>query len=400
MRPPLTKPGARAVARYAGSVLSELSKELWLDRYRGQLGRMRHEVETPALLLDLDVAQRNIALMARRIDELGTSLRPHIKAHKSPELARLQVAAGAIGVACATLWEAVVMAKVAGIDDVLVANQVVGDDKLLALAALAREHRVTVAVDDPANVRQLSRAAVAAGSGLELLIEVDVGMGRAGVRTAGQAVALAGAIAELPAVQLRGVQGYEGHCMAEDDPPTREAATRRANEMLLGVVDALDEAGHACPAVSGGGTGTYAVTGANPRIDEVQAGSYVLMDTFHERLVPGEFELAITVIGRAVSRQGSTIVLDCGRKSVSTDFGIPQLVGHPEARVRMFAEEHCLVDFDGPPSLELGDTAEVAPSYAPTGVNLHDVFHVVEDGVVTGIWPVSPRGSGPPAFAA
>jgi D-serine deaminase-like pyridoxal phosphate-dependent protein len=379
--------------------LTGLSHELRLDRYRDQVGRMRGEVETPALLLDLDLARGNIARMAGLMGELGTGLRPHVKAHKSPELARLQIAAGAVGVACATVWEAVVMAKMAEIADILVANEVVGDAKLRALAALARDHRITVAVDDPSNARQLSRAAVAAGSSLELLIEADVGMGRAGVRTAGQALALALAVDELPGLVLRGVQGYEGHCMAEDDRALREAGTRQANEALLEIVDALAAAGHECSTVTGGGTGTYSVTGANPRIDEVQAGTYILMDCFHERLVPGEFELALTVCGSVISRQGSTVVLDCGRKSVSTDFGWPHLVDHPEAAVRLFAEEHCLVDFDGQPSLELGDTVEVALSYAPTGVNLHDVFHVVEGGVVTDIWPVNPRGSGPPAPA-
>ena len=218
------------------------------------------------------------------------------------------------------------------------------------------------------------------------------------MRTAGQALALALAVDELPGLLLRGVQGYEGHCMALDDRASREAAARQANEALIETADALAGAGHQCSIVSGGGTGTYSVTGANPRIDEVQAGSYVLMDCFHERLVAGEFELALTVCGSVISRQGSTVVLDCGRKSVSTDFGRPHLVGRPEADVRMVAEEHCLVDFGGPPSLELGDTVEVALSYAPTGVNLHDVFHVVEGGVVTDVWPVSPRGSGPPAF--
>jgi D-serine deaminase-like pyridoxal phosphate-dependent protein len=153
-----------------------------------------------------------------------------------------------------------------------------------------------------------------------------------------------------------------------------------------------------CEVVSAGGTGTYAVTGANPRITEVQAGSYVVMDCFHERFAPGLFEVALTVLGSVVSRQGSTVTLDCGRKSVGVDFDLPPLVQHPEASVRAFAEEHCLVDFEGVPPLALGDTAEVMVSYAPTAVNLHDVFHVVEGGVVTGIWPVNPRGSGPPAF--
>ena len=337
--------------------------------------------------------------MAHRVSELGVGLRPHIKVHKSPALARMQVAAGVVGVACATVWEAVAMATLAGVEDVLIANQVVGADKLLAAAELARECRLTVAVDDERNARELSRAAAAAGSVLELLIEVDVGMRRAGVRGAAQASALAAAISGLPALRLRGLQGYEGHCMGVDDPGAREAGTLEANAALLDAADALAAAGHACETISAGGTGTYATTGANPRIDEIQAGSYVLMDRFHERLVPGEFELALTVLGRVVSRQGSTVVLDCGRKSVSTDVWPPGLVGLPDARVRAFAEEHCLIDFDGTPSLDLGDTAEVALSYAPTGVNLHDVFHVVEGGVVTDIWPISPRGSGPPAPA-
>jgi D-serine deaminase-like pyridoxal phosphate-dependent protein len=382
---------------YAAPALGGASQELVVERYSGQLGRAREEVQTPALLLDLDAARRNIERMASRAAELGTALRPHAKSHKSPELARMQIAAGAIGVACATVWEAVVMARVAGIEDVLVTSQVVGEDKLLALAELAGSHRVTVAVDDARNIRQLSQAAAAAGSVLDLLIEVDVGMGRSGVRTADQALPLAAAIHELPAVRFRGVQGYEGHCMGMDDPEARDAATLAANGALLDVADALAAAGHVSEVVSAGGTGTYATTGANPHIDEVQAGSYLFMDRFHERLVPGEFELALTVLGQVVSRQGSTVVLDCGRKTVSIELGNPPLVGHDDATVRVYAEEHCLVDFPGAPPLDLGDTAEVWHSYAPTGVNLHDVFHVLEGGVVTAIWPVNPRGPGPPS---
>jgi D-serine deaminase-like pyridoxal phosphate-dependent protein len=352
---------------------------------------LRDELETPALLLHLDRARRNIDRMARLAAELGVGLRPHVKAHKSPELARLQLEAGAVGVACATVREAVVMAEQAGIADVLIANQVVGPG-IARVAALAGGCRLTVAVDDERNVRELSAAAAAAGSTIELLVEADIGMQRSGVRSAGAAVRLAAAIAELPGVRFRGVQGYEGHCMIEDDPVAREAATVAANRALLDVVGALEEAGHRCETVSGGGTGTYRITGANPGIHELQAGSYVLMDSFHERLVPGEFEQALTVLGRVISRQGSTVVLDCGRKAVSTDFGNPGLVGVPEARVRIYAEEHCLLDFDGPPPLDLGDTVEVGMSYAPTGVNLHEAFHVVEEGEVTAIWPVAARG--------
>jgi D-serine deaminase-like pyridoxal phosphate-dependent protein len=366
-----------------------------IERYRDQIGRARHEVTTPALLLDLDKAKRNIATMAGKFRDLPADLRPHIKVHKSPQLARMQVDAGAIGVACATVWEAIVMAE-AGIDDVLIANQLTQPDKVRAAAELARTHRLTIAVDDARNVEQLSRAAGEAGAELELLIELDVGMERCGVRTADEAVPVAERIAELPHVTLRGVQAYEGHCMLEPDPDTRVREAHAANQKAIDLFDLLAERGHPVQVISGGGTGTYYITGANPRIHEVQAGSYTLMDSMHGALVPGGFEVAMTVAGTVISRQGNTVVLDCGRKVVGIDFVTPPLISHEGAEVRFYAEEHCLVDFAGPSPLDLGDVAEVMGGYGPTTVNLHDVFHVVEDGVVTDIWPVHPRGPGRP----
>jgi D-serine deaminase-like pyridoxal phosphate-dependent protein len=364
-------------------------------RYGDQIGRARNDVSTPALLLDLDKAKRNIATMGERFRELPAALRPHFKAHKSPQLARLQVEAGAIGVACATVWEALVAAE-AGIADVLIANQIVRPDKVRAAADLARSHRLTVTVDDVRNVEQLSRAAVAAGAELELLVELDVGMGRCGVRSREHALTLAERITELPGLKLRGLQAYEGHCMLEPDIDKRLTDVQAANRQAIDAFDFLAEHGQPVEVISAGGTGTYSITGANPRIQEIQAGSYVLMDAMHRTLVPGEFEVAMTVAGSVISRQGDTVVLDCGRKSVGIDFATPPLVSHPDGRVRYFAEEHCLVDFAGPPSLDLGDVAELMGGYCPTTVNLHDVFHVVEDGVVTDIWPVTPRGSGRP----
>jgi D-serine deaminase-like pyridoxal phosphate-dependent protein len=366
-----------------------------IERYQDQIGRARHEVTTPALLLDLDAAKRNIATMAAKFRELPAALRPHIKVHKSPQLARMQVDAGAVGVACATVWEAIVMAQ-AGIADVLIANQHTQPDKVRAAAELARTHRLTVAVDDARNAEQLSRAATEAGAEIELLIELDVGMGRCGVRSREDALPLAERIAGLPGLKLRGLQAYEGHCMLEPDPDKRVADAHAANAMAIDCFDFLTDRGHPLEVLSAGGTGTYYITGANPRIDEVQAGSYTLMDGMHGALVPGGFETALTVAGTVVSRQGNTVVLDCGRKSVGIDFVTPPLVGFPEGQVRYYAEEHCLVDFPGPPPLDLGDVAEAMAGYGPTTVNLHDVFHVVEDGVVTDIWPVTPRGPGRP----
>src|SRR5579885_3364763 len=195
-------------------------RERAVEAHREHVGRARDEVATPALLLDLDVARRNVATMAARMAELPTELRPHIKVHKCVELSRMQVDAGAIGVATATAWEALAMAR-GGIADVLVANQVVGEDKLAALVAAAREARLTVAVDDTRNVAALAAAARAGGVELELLIEIDVGMGRCGVRTKEEALRIAEHAAGLEGVRLRGMQGYEGHCMLEPDRDVR-----------------------------------------------------------------------------------------------------------------------------------------------------------------------------------
>lgn len=372
------------------SVSKQVGRE-WPDSYRDQVGRHRSEIVTPALLLDLDVVRRNSAVMAARFRDLPARLRPHIKVHKSLELARMEVDAGAVGVACATVWEAETMAR-GGIDDVLIANQVVQPDKVRALAELARDHRITVAVDDSRNVTALDAAAAAASSTLEVLIEVDVGMGRCGVRRKEEALPLAESVAGAARLSLRGLQGYEGHCMLESDQELRRREALASNAKLVDVADLLAAHDHPCGVLSGGGTGTYFITGANPRMSEVQAGSYLLMDSFHAGLVPGGFEFALTVLGTVVSEQGSTIVLDAGRKSVGIDFVSPPLAHHPDGTVRYYAEEHCLVDFPGPSPLHLGDTAEILPGYGPTTVNLHDVFYVLEADTVTDIWPVDPRG--------
>jgi D-serine deaminase-like pyridoxal phosphate-dependent protein len=372
------------------SVASPSALERTMRVYGDQIGRWRAEVTTPALLLDLDVAGRNCAAMADRFAALPASLRPHNKVHKCPRLSQMEVAAGAVGVACATVWEAEAMAD-AGIEDILIANQVVHPDKVRLLASIAVDHRITLAVDDVGNVGALDAAAAAVGAHLEVLLEIDVGMGRAGVRSLDDAVRVADAIAGASNLELRGLQGYEGHCMVEVDLGAREQKARTANEKLIDAADHLAGRGHECRVLSAGGTGTYAITGANPRIDEVQAGSYLLMDVFHERLVPGQFESALTVLATVVSRQGGTVVLDAGRKSVSADYLMPRLSVDVGGTVRSVNEEHCVVDFEGAPPLHVGDTAELVPSYAPTAVNLHDAFHVVQSGQVTDIWPISAR---------
>jgi D-serine deaminase-like pyridoxal phosphate-dependent protein len=361
--------------------------------YRPHVGRPLAEIPTPALVADRPTLLANLTTMRDRLAGLPAGLRPHIKVHKCPQLALLQIEYGAIGIACATAWEAVVMAE-AGVADVLVANEVVGREKHATICRAARSARVTVAVDDARNARDLAAAATDAGVRLEVLIERDIGMQRGGVRDDASGVALARAIAELPSLRLRGVQGYEGHCMLEPDRDVRVVEARSAIGRLLGFVDALVTDGHTVEVVSGGGTGTYDITGANPRVTELQAGSYALMDLFHGSLVPG-FERALHVHSTVSMRHGDTVVFDAGRKSVGIDFVQPQLRGY-DVEARYFAEEHALFDFPaGTCPLDIGDRADIVPGYAPTTANLYDVLHVVEDGTVVDVWPIVPRGPGP-----
>ena len=362
------------------------------DAYKSAIGKRRNELVTPALILDLDVARRNIDFMMGKLKGLPAKLRPHVKGQKCVELALLQLDAGAIGICAATVWEAIVMGR-AGIEDILIANQVGGTEKIRALAAAARKGSLAVAVDDPRNATDLSEAVCAQKSTLGVLIEIDVGMGRGGVRSPEDAVTLARHISRLKGLRLRGVQGYEGHCMHEPDRTVRAGKVKAAMAYVAEVVDRLAKAGFPCEVVSCGGTGTYDITAAIPIVTEIQAGSYVFMDNFHGNLVPG-FSRSLTVLGTVVIQHGKTIVFDSGRKSIGIDFVQPTLAKYPQYQARYFAEEHALFDVDDQCDLHLGDTAEFIPGYAPTTVNLYDAYHVVEKDVVVDVWPIIPRGPG------
>jgi 3-hydroxy-D-aspartate aldolase len=248
-------------------------------------------------------------------------------------------------------------------------------------------------VDCAQNARDLSDAVQAAGSRLDVLIEVDVGMGRGGVRSPAEALELARVLSTLGGLTLRGVQGYEGHCMLEPDRELRIRKAHGAMDYVGTVLDRLVESGFKSEIVSAGGTGTYDITGADPRVTEIQAGSYVFMDNFHGNLVPG-FSKSLTVLGTVIIQQDNTIVFDAGRKSIGIDYTPPTMVDYPFYQARYFAEEHALFDVDERCKLTLGDTMEFIPGYAPTTVNLYDAYHVVKNDVVVDIWPIIPRGPG------
>jgi 3-hydroxy-D-aspartate aldolase len=377
-------------------------REPWLharqqavERYGGHVGDPAGRLVTPALVVDLDALDRNIATMAAALDGGPIALRPHTKVQKSPDLALRQVAAGAVGVTVATVWEAAAMAA-AGVADVLVANQVVGAPKVRALAALAGHARITVAVDDLQNIKDISDAVSAAGTHLSVLVDLDVGMGRCGARSPEQAGELAAAVAGSPGLTLHGVQAYEGHCMLEPDPELRLRYATEAMDYAAEVAGRIRAAHPGATTLSSGGTGTYGITGRHPAVTELQAGSYVFMDAFHGNLVEG-FEVSLTVLTTVMARHGHTVILDAGRKSIGIDFVLPPIVGHGY-EARYYAEEHALFDADERLTAQPGDQLNLVCGYAPTTVNLHDVMFALRDGVVEDVWPIFPRGPGHHGF--
>jgi D-serine deaminase-like pyridoxal phosphate-dependent protein len=358
----------------------------------GDVGRPLEEIVTPALVLDPGVARRNIATMAERMAALPTSLRPHIKVHKSAELARLQLDAGALGVTTATVAEAVAMAE-AGVPDVLVASAVVSPVAIARLAEAAHLARIRVVVDDAGVLAATGRAAVQAGVELGVLVDVDVGLDRGGARSTEEALRLAELATATGGVSFDGLMGYEGHCASEPDAALRAAEAARAMARLAEVAEACRGAGLDVSVISAGATGTFEVTGAAPGVTEVQAGSYVLMDHFHAPLVDG-FGFALTVMATVIGRHGDLLVLDAGRKSVETSLR-PLEPPDPRAALAFIHEEHVGFRYDGEAPGAVGDRVHIVPGYAPTTVNLFGAYHVVQDGRVADVWPVLARHGDP-----
>jgi len=358
--------------------------------HRAAIGLARSELTTPALILDLEVLRRNIATMAEWT-KTHASIRPHTKVHKCPQIARLQVEAGAIGLTTATVWEAITMAR-AGFDNILIANEVGGEEQLSLLAAAAQETNLVVAVDHPDGAKALWTAVQRAGSHIGVLIDIDIGLRRGGVRSDEDALRVAQTVSSLPGLILRGAMGYEGWVVMEPDRQVRARKAAEAIGRLVSRVERLEKSGFPIQIVSAGGTNTHDMTGAHPRVTELQAGSYALMDAAYAPLSPS-FQPALTILATVISRQETTAVLDCGTKVVAIDLAHP-LPLDSTIQVREVHEEHTLLDVAADNALRFGDRVELTIGYCGGTVNLHDVYHVVEHDRVVDIWPILARGDG------
>jgi len=346
-------------------------------------------LDTPALLLDLDSLDKNIRRMAAFFRRGRSRLRPHFKTHKCTPIAWRQLRAGAVGITCATVDEAESLAA-AGIRDILIANQVVGDGKIARLVALAHETDVMIAVDNARNARDVARAARQQAVSVRCLVEVDTGMGRCGV-TPARAAALARSTARMEGLALAGLMGYEGHCVFIEDKKQREDETRHALGKLISAVRAVRaETKLRSPVVSAGGTGTCRITGRFPGVTEVQAGSYATMDAKYARLVPG-FACALTVLATVISRPSSGVaVLDSGMKAISPEFGMPTAARAPGVEIVKLAEEHAVATLsEEAKSLAVGDRVELVPAHGCTTVNLHGWYNCVLRGEVVATWSIA-----------
>lgn len=349
------------------------------------------DIPTPALLVDVPAMERNIRCMAEFFSAGPCKLRPHFKAHKTPEIARRQLAAGSCsGLTCATVSEA----EVAGdfCDDILIANEVLGPGKAARVAALAGRIDITVAVDSVTALQDIAAAAGDAGVEIGVLVDVNVGLPRCGVAPGREALALARRVADTPGLGLRGVMGYEGHVVGMEDRAKREAGAREAMDRLLSTVRTIRDAGLPCDVVSAGGTGTYDITGRIEGVTEIQAGSYVLMDTAYARLdIP--FEQAFTVLGTVLSRPAPALcVADCGHKACTVDHGNPSVKGIEGASALFLSDEHASIALPADAAVQPGDRIELWPSHIDPTINLHDLLYAVEGETVIDAWPVTARG--------
>ncbi len=355
------------------------------------IGAPIQDLDTPVLLVDRAALQRNIDRMAKTFDGRRVKLRPHFKNNKCTHIARMQLAAGnAVGMTCAKVSEAEALAA-AGVQDILIANQVVGERKIERLVALAAKTRMTVAIDDLAQAEPISAAAARAGVTVGLLIEVDIGMGRCGLPPGDAVLALARQLAGLAGVRFDGLQAYEGHLVSVADGAERRQKVLDAFAPAVRTRRMIEGAGIPVGVISGGSTSTYDITSMIEGIDEIQAGTYPTMDWTYRQLRP-EFEQALTVAARVISRpKPGVAVADVGLKGMASEFGVPQVKDCASAQIPAFkSEEHCVIR--SAPDWRTGELIELIPSHACTTCNLYREMHVHENGRVVDVWPIEASG--------
>lgn len=358
------------------------------------LGCSKADLDTPALCIDLDLFESNVRTMAELCRKRGVDWRPHSKCHKSSAIARRLVEAGAIGVTCAKLGEAEVMAA-GGITDLLIANLVVGPQKVRRLVELRRIADPIVCIDHIEQAEPISQAMAAAGLKQRVIMEVDIGLGRVGVAAGLPTLELARKLVELPGLQLAGIMGYEGHLLtigAQDEKRTRIHA---ALDLLDETRRLLEEHGIPCPLVSCGGSGSIYESVEHPGITELQAGGAMFMDEFYRHQCQlHELRDALYLIVTVVSRPApERAIIDAGRKTMNMEVAMPKVRGRDDIKVERLSAEHGQLRLEpSAQDLRIGDRLEVIPGYGDLTTVLHDQFFGIRGDRLEVIWPLEARG--------
>jgi D-serine deaminase-like pyridoxal phosphate-dependent protein len=329
----------------------------------------------------MDAMEANLKKMAAFFAEGPAKLRPHYKNNKCVAIAKRQLALGAIGITCATLGEAEALAR-SGIQGILLANEIAGPTQIERFVQLARITDIMVGVDNEETVSALAAASAHAKVKLSVVVDVDTGMGRCGTLPGEPALAVAQA-AVAHGLRLRGLIGYEGHCVRLAPGPAKIQAVQQAMGKLVGTADLIRGQGLPVEIVSAGGTGTYSISGRIPGVTEIQGGSYPFMDTDYQTVCP-DFELALSVLGTVISKTGNErLILDIGLKEISGERGLPVLKNTAGARLRRLNAEHAIVDIVDPNlPVKVGDQLEIWAHYSDATVNLHRKMYGLRDGRV------------------
>lgn len=358
-----------------------------------EVGLKKSALDTPFLWVDLDILERNIATLAQHFKKAGVNWRPHTKGIKVPAIAHQAIAAGAIGVTCAKLGEAEVMAA-AGIKDILIANEVVGAKKTARLANLRRQADVKVAVDNPANVAELGQAAREKGVKIGVLVDVDVGMRRAGVTPGQEAVELSRLVHGTPGLRYQGLMAWEGHTLVNRDPEVKRREVEKAVGLLTETAALCRQADLPVNIVSCGGSGTYTITSSLPGVTEIQAGGATFCDlnylSWGVETQPSLFVRTMVTSRPAPER----IILDAGWKTLPPWMDrMPEPIGLPGFKSFRASAEHGIVLLEEPnTTVKIGDAFDFIVGYSDTTVFLHDTLYGIRDGVVEVIWAIQGRG--------
>ena len=360
-----------------------------------QPGMREDEIDTPALVIDLDAFEHNLDRMAGLLAPTGAKLRAHAKTHKSPVIAHQQIRRGAVGQCVQKVAEAEVLAW-GGVGNILVSNEVVGDAKLARFAALSLLAEVAICADHPHQVARLAVAGEAAGRRLTVLVEIDVGAARCGVAPGPEAVALAELIAGSPHLRFGGVQAYHGSAQHRRTPEERARAIEGAVDDTRRTVEQLRQRGLSCAIVGGAGTGTFEIEAASGVYTEIQAGSYCFMDADYARNQGGisaGFQHALFVLATVMSQARPGLgVVDAGHKAVAVDSGMPEVWGRPGVRFTGASDEHGKLEWTDGDGVRIGEKLRLVPGHCDPTVDRFDWYVGVRGGRVECLWPVAARG--------